>query len=199
MKKVFFIVLLSVSIMFAQAQTHGNAIRPHAAFGLKGGLNIADMHIENNSAPDAKPSFYLGGLAHIHLTKFFAVQPEIMFSGQGFSQNIENTKYRYNFNYINLPALAQFMVGDGFRLETGPQLGILASAHQKVGGNSTDIKDNYKSADFSWVFGLGYITPSGFGVDARYNLGMSNINDASAAKVNNRVFAAGIFYQFNTK
>ena len=30
-------------------------------------------------------------------------------------------------NYINVPVL-QYMFGDGFRLQTGPQLGILTNA-----------------------------------------------------------------------
>jgi hypothetical protein len=199
MKNIFFAGLLSVSMMFVQAQTHHKGTSPHAEFGLKGGLNIADLHIQNTNGPVANPSFYLGGLAHIHIANFFAVQPEIIYSGQGYKQEIDNAKYRYHLNYINVPVLAQFMVGDGFRFESGPQLGVLASAHQKVGGNSTDIKDNFKPVDYSWVFGLGYITHSGFGVDARYNLGLNNINDISATKINNRVFAAGVFYQFNNR
>jgi hypothetical protein len=42
---------------------------------------------------------------------------------------------------------------------------------------STDIKDDYKKVDFSWAFGASYVSNSGLGVDARYNLGISNIND----------------------
>ena len=29
--------------------------------------------------------------------------------------------------------------------------------------------------DFSWVFGLGFLTAANIGIDARYNLGPSNI------------------------
>jgi len=199
MKQVLCIALLAVCALFASAQSNHKTVTPHAEFGIKGGLNIANLHVENSTNQDAKASFYLGGLAHIHVTKFFAVQPEIMYSGQGFNQTIDDTKYRARLSYINMPVLAQFMFGDGFRLESGPQLGVLAAARQKAGSSSTDVKDLYKPLDFSWVFGLGYVTPSGFGVDARYNLGINNINDVSANKVNNRVFAAGVFYQFGTK
>ncbi len=198
MKTIVLIISFSAVALFAHAQKkHSDAhMQPHVEFGLKGGLNIAGVHVQNTSSPDPKPSFHLGGLAHIHVTKYFAVQPEIMYSGQGFKQTIANTDYKYNLHYINIPVLAQFMVGDGFRLETGPQLGILAAARQKVGGASNDIKGNYKPVDFGWVVGAGYIFPSGFGIDARYNLGISNINDVSATNVNNRVFQAGVFYQF---
>jgi hypothetical protein len=90
------------------------------------------------------------------------------------------------------------MVGDGFRIETGPQPGIMVAAHAKSGGNSVSVKDEFKSFDFSWVFGVGYIASSGLGVDARYNLGLSNIDDVSGGGTeHNRVFALGVFYQFN--
>jgi len=200
MKKVFLSALLMAAIISAHAQdksrkehAHGY---PHAEFGLKGGVNIANLHIQNTSNPDTRISFNAGALAHIHFTEYFAVQPEILFSGQGYRQDVGGTvTNKYNLNYINLPVLAQFMFGDGFRLETGPQLGILAAAHQKAGKTSTDVKDSFKPADFAWAFGLGYVTHSGFGVDARYNLGLSNINNVNATKVYNRVFQAGIFYQ----
>jgi Outer membrane protein beta-barrel domain len=195
MKKVFFVTSLSLVTLFLNAQSHHDG-SPHVELGLKAGLNIANLHVDNSSNLDSKASFYAGGLAHIHLTKYIAVQPELMFSGQGAKGTIASIDYTYNLNYINLPVLVQFMVGDGFRLETGPQPGLLVSAHQKSGGNSTDTKDNFKGYDFSWVFGLGYLTHSGFGVDARYNLGLSNINDVGTGKINNRVFAIGVFYQF---
>ena len=195
MKKIFFGTAMTLSFFVMNAQSHHD--KPHTEFGLKAGLNIAGVHINDNTPKtDPRASFYLGGLAHIHITKYFALQPEIMYSGQGFKQTVAGTDYKTNTSYINIPVLAQFMVGDGFRIETGPQLGLLVAAHQKAGKTSTDIKDNFKTADFGWVVGLGYIFHSGFGVDARYNLGISNINDGSTTKVNNRVFQAGVFYQF---
>jgi hypothetical protein len=196
MKKFFAITTAVLGYLVAGAQAHHDAYSSHAEFGLKAGLNIANLHVQNSSSPDAKAGFNAGALAHIHLTKHFAVQPEIMYSNQGAKQTVSNSDYKVNLHYINVPVLAQFMVDDGFRIETGPQLGILASARSKVEGTSTDIKDNYKTADFAWVFGLGYVTHSGFGVDARYNLGISNINNTSGTNVNNRVFQAGVFYQF---
>ncbi len=192
MKKLCILVIMSNAILAASAQKGGT----HTEFGVKGGLNIANVSVENTTNPDSKVSFYLGGLAHIHLDKQFALQPELFFSGQGYKQTQSGTDYKTSLNYINLPVLGQFMFGEGFRIETGPQAGVLVSAKTKVNGNSVDVKDNIKTFDFSWVFGAGYLTESGFGVDARYNLGISDINDVSSDKVSNRVFAVGVFYQF---
>ena len=97
---------------------------------------------------------------------------------------------------LPISVLLQYLIGTGFRLETGPQFGALLSANSKVDNVTTDINYAYKTIDVAWVFGAGYLTPSGFGIDARYNLGLSNINDITGTKINNRVFSIGIFYQF---
>jgi hypothetical protein len=181
--------MVSGSLML-KAQTH-------VELGLKGGLNVATLSTgSSNSNIDPRISVNLGGLAHIHITKEFAVQPELLFSGQGAKQTISNVVYKTNLNYIQIPVLLQYMIGTGFRLETGPQLGFLASAKNKAGNVTVDVKDGYKKTDVAWVFGAGYLTTSGFGVDARYNLGLAKINDNNAAKVANRVFSVGVFYQF---
>ena len=185
MKTSCLLVALCLFVISANAQTH-----PH--FGLKAGVNIADLKIDEGTDLDPKASLYVGGLAHFHVSRHFAIQPELMFSGQGAKQG--DTKL--NLGYINLPVLAQYMTGTGFRLQTGPQVGALISAKSKTGGNSVDIKDELNKIDFSWAFGASYVTNSGLGIDARYNLGLSNVNEDSSPKYHNRVFAVGLFYQF---
>lgn len=184
MKKVIIVFSVLVSSMVASAQ--------HVDFGVKGGLNVADFSNDGDANFKSRTSFHLGGLAHIHVSRFFAVQPELVYSEQG-------AKYagiEYKMNYVNIPVLLQYMAGGGFRLQTGPQLGILASAKAKSGGTTVDIKDQFKTVDFAWSFGAGYLTPVGFGVDARYNLGISNIVDEGGGDVRNNVFQLGVFYQF---
>ncbi len=188
--------MISLLVITTLSLTAQKKQSPPVEFGLKAGLNISNAHVQNSNNPDSKASFYAGALAHIHVTRQFAIQPEIMYSGQGYLQKVAGADHKINLGYINIPVLAQLMFGEGFRLETGPQLGLLAGAHDKVNKVSVDIKDNLKKIDFAWVFGVGYLTPSGFGVDARYNLGISNINDVNSTNVNNRVFAVGVFYQF---
>jgi hypothetical protein len=191
MKKVFFITAMVAGSLYVKAQ------KAHVEPGLKGGLNVATLSTANNNSNfDPRISFNVGGLAHIHLTKEFALQPELLFSGQGAVQTISGVDHKANLNYLQLPVLLQYMAGTGFRLETGPQFGALVSAASEVGNVKVDTKNAYKTMDVAWVFGAGYLTTSGFGIDARYNLGLANINDVSGDKIHNRVFSVGIFYQF---
>lgn len=162
------------------------------SFGLKAGYNSSSVKIKDGTDYDAKSGFHFGGLAHIHLNKNFAVQPELIFSTQGGEQPGSALR----LNYLNIPVALQFMAGEGFRLQTGPQLGFLLSAELKFGDVEVDVDDAYSTADFSWMFGAGYLFSSGLGIDVRYNLGIGNISDDSDFEARNRVLQAGLFYQF---
>jgi len=187
MKKFFF-----VSMVFLFVYVNATAQTTHVEFGLKGGINAASIHNSSGNDFDSRVGFHVGGLAHIHVTTHFAVQPEIVYSLQGG----EFGSTHRNLSYINVPVLAQYMTGGGFRLQTGPQVGFLVGANDETEDVEVKIKDQLNTVDLGWAFGASYLTHSGFGVDARYNLGLSNINESDAVKSKNRVFQAGVFYQF---
>jgi Outer membrane protein beta-barrel domain len=161
-------------------------------FGLKGGLNFANLNYESNSESKTRTSVHAGLLAHFHLNKNWAIQPELMFSGQGAKYDGGRTD---KLGYLNIPVLVMYMFDNGFRLHTGPQLGFLLNAKSEIGDLEVDIKEELNTTDVSWAFGIGYIAPSGFGVDARYNLGLTSISDGDNS-VKNSVFQLGILYQF---
>ena len=187
MKKIFSIVAATFFMLLTVA-----AQEVH--FGIKAGVNASSVEFSNVNDYSGKAGLHIGGLAHIHISRQFALQPELVYSMQGGQDESENIKLK--LNYINIPVLAQYMINDGFRLQTGPQLGFLLSAKSKVGDVEYNRKDDLSSIDFSWAFGAGYLFPSGFGIDARYNYGISNISDNTTYKAKNRVFQFGLFYQF---
>ena len=177
-----------------------SATAQHVNIGVKGGLNVFNINNENNSEYDAKVGFNLGLLGHIHLSKQLAFQPELVYSTQGAKFKTLGVETKLNSDYINVPMLIQYMFDNGFRIQAGPQVGFLLSAKAKVGDNKLDVKDGLKKVDFGLSGGLGYVDPnSGFGIDARYNLGLSNINDNNTAKSYNRGLQVGVFYLFNHK
>lgn len=185
MKKLFLVAASFCAIIATNAQ--------HPHWGVKGGVNVANINIQHGANPDSKIGIHVGGLAHIHLSEHFALQPELMYSGQGAGSNNAKTK----LHYINMPVLLQYMTGSGFRLQTGPQVGVLMSAKYKLNGTETNVNDGYKTPDFSWSFGASYVTMKGLGFDARYNHGISNISNTPGNKYKNRVFQFGLFYQFS--
>jgi hypothetical protein len=184
MKRIIFSAAMLLLIHGAFAQ--------HVEYGIKGGVNFSNIRDDaaNNSA-DSKTGFNVGGLAHIHLTRAFAIQPEIVYSTQG----AEYGGGKLRLNYINVPVLAQYMFANGFRLQTGPQLGILTTSRYKSGNTESDV-DNFSNADFSWAFGASWLSNTGVGIDARYNLGLTDVTKSSTTDFQNRVWQVGLFYQF---
>lgn len=189
MKRTILAIGFLTAVFGAKAQVK-------AQFGLKGGVNVASLNSNNANDFDSKVGFHAGGLVHIHLTKMFAIQPEVVYSTQGAKLNIAGIENKFDINYVNVPVLLQFMTAKGFRVETGPQVGFLTTATRKINGNSANEKDAYNTTDFSWAVGLGYLSSANVGVDVRYNLGISDISKSSTVKTVNNVLQLGLFYQF---
>jgi hypothetical protein len=176
------------------------ATAQHVNFGIKGGVNLYNIHNDNNAGLDNSIGLHLGLLAHIHMAQKFALQPELVFSMQGANYKNGNSDTEINLNYVNMPLLFQYMFDNGFRLQAGPQLGFLVNAKSKIGNTSTDTKDNFKGVDLGASVGMSYVSPpSGFGFDVRYNIGLSNINENSSVNSNNRGLQLGVFYLFKHK
>jgi len=123
----------------------------------------------------------------------WALQPEVVYSGQG--AEVGNTHVK--LDYINIPLMIQYMFNNGFRIEAGPQLGLLIAAKNEVGDNETETKDHYNTPDFGVGLGISYLSYSGFGVGGRYNIGVSNISETASPNIKNRVFQLGVFYLFD--
>jgi hypothetical protein len=182
----FNLIIIIAIIMFA-----GAASAQPVNIGVKGGLNLYTVN-SNSTEPsyNNKPSFHLGLLGHVHMSDQFALQPEIVFSRQGarYDNDLD-----LDLDYLNVPLLFQYMFDNGFRLQAGPQIGVLVGAK----ANGADVKDEYKGGDFGLALGAGYVnTASGFGVDARYNAGLSDISQNGAISSYNRGFQLGVFYMF---
>jgi hypothetical protein len=156
-------------------------------FGAKAGANFANVSGSDAEGNKMKVDFNAGGLVNISLGKSFGLQPEVVYSGQGYKADGGD----FNTSYINVPLLAQYHHA-GFYGETGPQIGFLMSAKVKSNGISVDVKDQLKSTDFSWAFGVGYRHESGLGFGARYNLGLTDLADHSNVK--NSVIQVGLSY-----
>ncbi|MBD0278243.1 MAG: PorT family protein [Bacteroidota bacterium] len=192
MKKIALIVfaVLLKTVLLAQEQPK---------FGLKGGLNLAKLKATQYASSDLdfRASAHVGGLAHIHLTPQWALQPEVVYSGQGMKQQYQGSNYTWKLDYLNIPVMIQYMFNNGFRIEAGPQLGILLGAKFE---NDETLKNDLKTTDFSVGAGISYLSNSGLGVGVRYNHGVTNINNRpnrSTYELNNRVLQLGLFYLFD--
>ncbi len=167
------LVVLNVGAAMAQASV---------SIGLKGGLNFATINTSSVAAAyDSRTGYHFGAFLNAKFTKL-AVQPEIIYSRQGSSND--------ELDYINIPILLKFYLVAGLNIQAGPQFGFLTKA--TAGG--VDIKSLYKSSDVSIGLGAGWDIKK-LCIDARYNLGITEINDAGAQATKNQVFQLSIGYK----
>lgn len=192
MKKISLLSIVLIMCAMLNAQ--------NTTIGLKAGLNVGNLNSSNGNEMGSKLGMNAGLIGHIHLSSKFALQPELIYSDQGAKYTISNGEHSLHLNYINIPVLLQYMFSNGFRLQTGPQLGFLASVKDKLGNVTTGYytSQSFKTVDFSWSVGLGYMASSGLGIDGRYNFGLTDIRNASTTILHNRVFQLGLFYMLNS-
>ena len=196
MKKLFVIAALMVATLSANAQqmfikpmvggtlatltgdTEGNKMKLGLVAGAEFGYNINDM---------------------------FAVTAGALVSLQGskFDDNSYQKDITTNLTYLNIPILANVYIAPGLAIKAGVQPGFLLSRKTKLdeligSGSWTSVEhtstDGMKKVDFSIPLGLSYEI-SDFVIDARYNLGLTNINDTDSYKSKNGVIMLTLGYK----
>jgi hypothetical protein len=186
MKKILVLAVITVL-----GFTNANAQK--IKFGAKAGINITNITGNNTSSLEAVSAFNFGLVTEIPIAKKFSFQPELMFSGQGYSFEGRDGNL-VSLSYLNVPLMAKYYVTKGLSLEAGPQIGYLLSAKNA----STNVKDAFKKVDFAANLGIGYKLENGLNFGARYNFGLSNINNVSgdSNKFRNTVFQISVGYFF---
>lgn len=196
MKKLALLILAGSFFATANAQF---------AFGIKAGANFSNDNGNglNGVSTSTLTGFNGGVFVKVPVTGHLAIQPELVYSGQGFKANESGYAGTFTENYINIPVLLKYRFPMGLFIETGPQLGFLMSANAKLNGVSASDKSNYTSTDFAWAVGAGFHIPTTkLAVDLRYNIGIANVassssnggSSSSSNTVHNNVFQVGLMY-----
>lgn len=198
MRTIKHTVLVVMIMMVASVGAYAQA---QLAIGVKGGLNFAKQDVEDISAKN-RTGFHGGAFALIKLTKI-GIQPEIIYSQQGSKFTYDGQDLESNFSYVNIPVMLKLYLIAGLNLQAGPQFGFLTSAKADDYDEATkqlvkdqNVKEFYKKSDVSLGLGAGWDLPFGLTVDARYNLGLSKIeDDATQAATKNQVFQISLGYK----
>lgn len=175
-------------------------------YGVKAGVNFANLNFSEDVEdydPATLTGFNAGVFVNAELAENFSVQPELFYSAQGSVLYDEgDASLKWKLGYLSLPVLARYQFWEGFRLEVGPQLGLLLSSKWVADGTGddgeADVKDETKSIDFGLAGGASYQLPAGIGVFARYYTGLTDIGENSDADVSvkNNVASVGLTYTF---
>lgn len=116
--------------------------------------------------------------------------------------SVKDTKLE--LGYINVPIVANFYVFKGLAVKAGMQFAFMTNAKFKSTakeGNvetdqSVDIMDACNKFDFSIPVGVSYEFDNHIVIDARYNIGITNVNKDGNINCKNSVFLATVGYKF---
>lgn len=207
MKKIFLTAILVATTFMVSAQVK---IRP----GIKTGLNIANVSnsINEGTITDAKQDFYLGAYVNVKFSDFYQLQPEVVYSRQGFvvdgtttfGRNLNSLDVELNYLSIGL-ANKLFVKNTGLHFIVGPTIDVKINNIPNYFNNyNYEETDDYTGVDFALFGGIGYEFPFGLGIEARYKQGFIDINgdnfNQSVAfnELNiNQVFQLGVTYSFS--
>ncbi|WP_417874952.1 porin family protein [Xanthomarina gelatinilytica] len=212
MKKL---ILITGLFIFSTTLLHAQADSKAIQLGVKGGVNSTKITGDDIDDVKSRTSFNVGLLAEIPITERFSLQPEVMYSGQGFDvkeidqDNIfdTNENIEYQLDYIQVPVLLKAYLVKGLSIEAGPQFGF--KIHEELDfqpnndGGDIEINedDSYvKDFDTGLVLGTAYKFDNGFFVNGRYNMGLTNIFEDNTIFENvdakNAVWQFGIGFMF---
>ncbi len=175
--------MLAITPAFSQEQ---NVTR----FGVKGGVNFSNFRIGDEIGDNnVKAGLNLGLFFKMPISDAVAIQPELLYSSKGSKIEYDNFlqgegEYRFNFNYIELPVMAVFSLGDVFHIQAGPYVSYLTSVNikdMKEGGTIQGVRDlkedNFNRFDYGLAAGIG-ADFNGFNVGVRYNYGLNEVGDS---------------------
>jgi hypothetical protein len=181
--------------------------------GIKGGGNLSTFYGSTNSQYNEyryNAGWNAGVFTNFFIGNHFAIAPEVLYTREGAeiktttSANNENVyvNNQLNLSYISVPVMAKVRFTGGFYLETGPEINFNVSQGKY---QNESVKNFTNGSEFAWGAGLGYQSPIGLGIGARYNVGLTrvdNVDQANASDVNwhNSGFQLDLFWTiFNNK
>ena len=155
---------------------------------VKAGVNLANISVDKDgNVDDARgiASFHAGLQADLPITKFFAIQPGVFFTGKGSKIESGNTsgdnwiRSSTRPYYIEVPvnAVIKLPLGDesSFFFGAGPYLGIGVSGKNKIEGEILGVgfsrTENIKFSDDD-PFTSGE-EGSGYGIMRRFDYGLN--------------------------
>ena len=204
MKKIIAMAVLVLSSVgaFAQYSAGDFTLQP------KVGLNVSNLtDYSEDGDTDWKAGLAIGVEGEYHINNWLGISAGLLYSQQGTkgSDGVGIDDVKFNFDYLNVPILANFYVAKGLSLKAGIQPGFNVSKKAKYQGVSVDFdkvldklddgkfQGKFQTVDFSVPIGIAY-EYAGFCIDARYILGGTNVIKDVDGK--NQVFQLTLGYKF---
>ncbi|MEO9571896.1 MAG: porin family protein [Polaribacter sp.] len=195
MKTIYLIItLMMVSVISLNAQD----IKKKSTAGIKGGYNLSFVSFDGTSETEKLQGFHIGFYGESFLGKYFSIQPEILYSQQGYKIVDNGGTYKQKLDYINIPIMFKLYPVNSFFLEAGPQIGVSISHKETFDAGFVlyDTSEEFEPENFDWGInlGAGFKSESGISLGVRHHLGQNDIYDEDKPK--NRVWQVYVGFDF---
>ena len=177
------------------------------SFGIKGGVNIANISFDDFDDNDSRTGFNIGAVLDIGIPMFpVGIETGLYYSQQGTTFDITETfdgmpvrmDGTIKLDYLTIPVLAKVNFGPpgpfSPHILAGPYAAFVLNAEEEFSSNgqseTVDISDDVESLDFGLTLGLGAdfnLMVTTISVQGRYSFGLSDIFEDEGSK--NRVIS----------
>ena len=168
-------------------------------------MNFSTVTGDYFDSPDSRTGFNIGVLAEIPVADRFSIQPEVLYSAQGFTEaSIDQANFadvddnvEYQLDYVQVPVLAKIYLVEGLSLQAGPSFNFLVNEeldYQPLDDDGEVALNNAQDFEFGGAAGLEYKFNNGFFIQGRYTYGFTDVIEDT--DINNSAIQAGIGYSF---
>ena len=139
------------------------------SYGVRGALNISNLDFDPDATFENKHrnGFAFGGFVDYGVSDTFSILAELQYSAEG------GKAEELRADYIQLPIMARFAIGNKFTLGAGPMASLKTWAE----------RDGFSTMTFSGIAGVEYMITDEIFVDARVHYGLSSILDKDLTDV----------------
>jgi opacity protein-like surface antigen len=184
MKKLI-VAFCVISVPVFAASSRAEVDHPSPSIGIQAGLNFetaktpAQISSNTNTGASIGVNLDIPIVSHI-----FSIQPELNYTRRGFDLlNGGGAKASVTYNSLELPVFAKLSFGEGIRpfIFAGPMgiWNVSTDVSGSLGGTGGTVSFDPKTFDLAAVGGVG-LDVGPFFVDARYVVGITDINQNSA-------------------
>ncbi len=166
---VLAIIILTPSVSQGQAR-----------FGIRGGLNAANISFDKLPNRGERYGFHLGIFTEVPLvTDFMTIQPELSYSVKGTNYKPASVNQKLNMNYVDLLLPVAFKLSS-IDVQVGPFASYLISTPDYTYyKDNTIVVDAFKKFDAGLTAGLSY-NFSRMMIGIRYNQGFMDVTKDNA-------------------
>lgn len=212
MKKTSFAFLAVLITLFigTRVDTHAQGL---VNFGLKGGLSVANMSIDDSDDNSARTGITVGAVLDIGIPLFpVGLETGLYYSQQGTTYDIDNIaglplgmRGTTKLDYLTIPVLAKVNFGPPGPFKphfvAGPYASFILNAESEFSENgqteTIDISDDVETTDLGLVLGLGAdinLIVTTISVQGRYSFGLTDVFEDVGSKNRTLSIVAGFAF-----